>query len=69
VVIGLIKGEYETQGDKMKRYLKKVKEAVEFFDKIAFTKVPWEENSQVDALAHISFATKEEIIAVGCPVQ
>ena len=29
----------------MKRYLAKVKEAVEFFDKITFTRVPREENS------------------------
>ena len=53
----------------MKRYLEKVKEVVEFFDKIAFTKVPREENSQADALACIGAATKEEIIAAGHPVQ
>ena len=69
VVVGQIKGEYESRGDKMKRYLEKVKKIMGSFDKIAFTKVPREENSQVDTLAHISSATKEEITTTGCPAQ
>jgi ribonuclease HI len=64
VVVEHIKGEYEAQGNKMKRYLAKVKEAMEFFDKIAFTRVPREENSQANALAHIGSTIEEEITAV-----
>jgi hypothetical protein len=33
----------------VKRYLTKVKEAIEDFDKIVFKKVPWEENAKVDS--------------------
>lgn len=57
VVVKHIKGEYKAQGDKMKKYLAKVKEAMEFFDKIAFTRLPKEENSHVDALASIGSTT------------
>ena len=38
----------------MKQYLTKVKEAIEFFDKIAFTKVPQEENAQALAKPSIT---------------
>jgi ribonuclease HI len=44
----------------MKKYLTKVKEAMGSFDKISFTKVPREENSQADTLARIGFAIKED---------
>jgi hypothetical protein len=69
VVVGHIMGEYEAREDKMKRYLEKVKEIMGSFDKIAFTKVPREENSQADALAHIGSPTKEEITTARCPTQ
>ena len=52
----------------MKKYLTKVKEAMESFDKIAFTKVPREENLQADTLARIGFATEEDI-STGRPIQ
>ena len=39
------------------------------FDKIAFTKVPREQNSHADALARIGFATEEEIMAASRLVQ
>lgn len=69
MVIEHIKGEYEARGDKMKRHLEKVKEVMELFDKIAFTKVPREENSQAYALARFGSSTDEEITTSGHPVQ
>jgi ribonuclease HI len=45
VVVGNIKGEYEAKGDKMKKYLAKVKGMIEDFDKVLLTRVPWEDNA------------------------
>lgn len=69
VVVRHIKGEYEARGDKMKWYLTRVKEAIEFFDKIAFTKVPQEENEEANTLARIGSSIDEEITVAGRPVQ
>jgi hypothetical protein len=44
----------------MKRYLEKVKEIMECFDKMTFTKIPREDNSAADALTRIASATEEE---------
>ena len=68
VVVGHVWGEYEARGDKMKRYLAKVKEPEEFFDKITFTGIPREENSQANALAWISSTIEEEIATTSHPV-
>jgi hypothetical protein len=67
VVVRHVKGEYEARGEKMKKYLGKVKEIMGSFDKIAFTKVPREENLTTDALARITFAIKEEITTLDRP--
>ena len=40
VVVGHVKGEYEARGEKMRRYLDKVKKIMKSFDKVIFTKVP-----------------------------
>ena len=69
VVVGHIKGEYEAQGKKTKQYLAKVKEIMEVFDKIVFTKVPWEENVKANTLACIGSFANEEIATTGHPVQ
>ena len=42
---GQVKREYEAQGKKMKRYLEKVKEIMESFDKVILTKIPQKENN------------------------
>jgi hypothetical protein len=55
--------------ERMKRYLTKVKEAIEFFDKIMFTKVPREENAHADVLARIGSYIDDEIIAARHPIQ
>jgi hypothetical protein len=44
----------------MKRYLEKVKEIMECFDKMNFTKLPMEDNSVADELTQIASATEEE---------
>ena len=69
VVVGHVKGEYEARREKMKKYLEKVKEIMGLFDKITFTKVPWEENLTADALAWIGSTVEEEITATHWPVQ
>jgi ribonuclease HI len=69
VMVGHVKREYEARGEKMKRYLEKVKEIMESFDKVTFTKIPWEDNSAADALTRIASAIEEEVATSDHSVQ
>ena len=69
VVVRHMKGEYEARGEKMKKYLEKVKELIGSFNKISFTKIPREENSTANALACISLAAEEGMATSNRPVQ
>lgn len=46
VVVWHEQGEYEAQGEKMKRYLAKVQEIQASFEKMIETRVPREDNTQ-----------------------
>ena len=41
-IVGHVRGEYEAHGEKIRRYLEKVEEIMESFDKVIFTKIPRE---------------------------
>ena len=70
VVVGHIKREYEAKGEKkMKKYLTKVKSTMRYFDKVLFTKVPWEHNTWADTLARIGSSIDMEISVAKCLVQ
>jgi ribonuclease HI len=61
VVAGHILGEYEAKGEKMKKYLMKVKELSSRFSHFSVKKVPREENMEADRLARIGSAQEEEL--------
>jgi ribonuclease HI len=61
VIAGHILGEYETKGEKMKKYLAKVKELSTQFTHFHVKRVPREENVEADRLARIGSAQEEEL--------
>jgi ribonuclease HI len=61
VIAGHILGEYETKGEKMKKYLAKVKELSVRFAHFHVKRVPREENAEADRLARIGSAQEEEL--------
>ncbi|XP_062158742.1 uncharacterized protein LOC133866220 [Alnus glutinosa] len=58
VVVSHIQGLSVAQGEKMIQYLNKVREYQSTFDKTALTKIPREDNVQVDALSKIGSGTR-----------
>jgi ribonuclease HI len=53
VIIGHIKGEYETKGEKMKLYLSQVQEMQTFFKKFSIVKFSREQNKEGNLLARM----------------
>ena len=51
LVIGHIKGEYEAKEDRMQKYLRLTNHLTQEFDRVDFTQVPRNQNSEVDELA------------------
>ena len=64
-----VREEYEARGEKVRKYLEKVKEIMESFGKVIFTKIPREENLAANALVWIAFAIEEEAATSHRPVQ
>lgn len=63
VITDHIRGEYEARGDKMKQYLAKVQHLKEIFEQTVITKILWEDNILVDALARLGSGIDKEIEA------
>lgn len=63
VVSEHIRGEYEARGEKMKRYLSKVRELEESFGRVLVTRVPREKNARADSLARLGSRPDEDIEA------
>jgi ribonuclease HI len=57
VIVSHIQGLSEAQGEKMIQYLNKVREYQSTFDRTALTKIPREDNVQVDALSKMGSGT------------
>ncbi|XP_050280958.1 uncharacterized protein LOC126721916 [Quercus robur] len=51
LVIGQIKGEYEVKEDRMQKYLRLTNHLSQEFDRVDFTQVPKNQNSEVDEVA------------------
>uniref|UniRef100_A0A2N9F122 Integrase catalytic domain-containing protein n=1 Tax=Fagus sylvatica TaxID=28930 RepID=A0A2N9F122_FAGSY len=49
-----VNGEYEAREDKMAKYLKLVRNAIEWFDEVMLIQVPREQNTEADALAKLA---------------
>jgi ATP:corrinoid adenosyltransferase len=63
VVVGQVQGQFDTQEDRMARYLDQVRQFQSYFDRVVFTKIPREENTRADELSKIASGTYEEIEA------
>jgi ribonuclease HI len=63
VVSGHICGEYATRGKKMKMYLAKVRELEGSFERMLIMRVPRENNTRADSLAHLGSSTDDDIEA------
>jgi hypothetical protein len=63
VVVGQVQGQFETQEDRMARYLDQVRHFQSYFDRVVVTKIPREANVRADELSKIASGTDEEIEA------
>uniref|UniRef100_A0A2N9G1P7 Uncharacterized protein n=1 Tax=Fagus sylvatica TaxID=28930 RepID=A0A2N9G1P7_FAGSY len=54
LIVGQVNGEYEAREDRMTRYLKLVRNAMNWFDEVTLVQVPHEQNTEVDALAKLA---------------
>jgi ribonuclease HI len=60
VIVRHINGEFETKGEKMKKYLAKVQSIQTAFQKFCVKKIPREDNEKADHLAIMASAEAEE---------
>jgi ribonuclease HI len=63
VVVGQVQEQFDTQQDRMARYLDQVRKFQSYFDRVVVTKIPREANTRVVELSKIAAATDEEIEA------
>ena len=61
LVVKQIEDSYESRGEKMILYLKKVRELLKMFIRIQVKHVPRAENSRVDALAKLATTSQEDL--------
>uniref|UniRef100_A0A2N9I0U3 Uncharacterized protein n=1 Tax=Fagus sylvatica TaxID=28930 RepID=A0A2N9I0U3_FAGSY len=54
LIVGQVNGEYEAREDRMAKYLKLVRNAMEWFDEVMLVQVPREQNTEADALAKLA---------------
>uniref|UniRef100_A0A2N9FHX8 RNase H type-1 domain-containing protein n=1 Tax=Fagus sylvatica TaxID=28930 RepID=A0A2N9FHX8_FAGSY len=56
LIVGQVNGEYEAKEERMAKYLKLVKNAINLFDEVTLVQVPREQNTEADALAKLAFS-------------
>ena len=61
LVVKQIEDSYETRGEKMILYLKKVRELLKKFIRVQVKHIPRVENSRADALAKLATASQEDL--------
>jgi ribonuclease HI len=54
LIMGQVNGEYEAKEDRMAKYLKLVKKAIDCFDEVILVQVPCEQNTGADTLAKLA---------------
>jgi ribonuclease HI len=54
LIVGQVNGEYEAKEDRMAKYLKLVKKAIDYFDEVILVQVPREQNTGADTLAKLA---------------
>jgi ribonuclease HI len=68
VVVEQVNGSYAAQEARMSQFLDKVHQFNPYFDKVALTKVPREENGLADALSRIGSGTDPAATVGGCKI-
>jgi ribonuclease HI len=68
VVVEQVNGSYAAQEVRMSQYLDKVRQFYPYFDKVALTMVPREENGLADALSRIGSGTDPAVTVGGCKI-
>lgn len=68
VVVEQVNGSYTAQEVRMSQYLEKVRQFYPYFDRVALTKVPREENGLANALSRIGSGTDSAAMVGGCKV-
>ena len=56
LIVGQVNGEYEAKEERMAKYLKLVKNAINLFDEVTLVQVPREQNTEANALAKLAFS-------------
>jgi hypothetical protein len=54
LIVGQVNGEYEAKEERMAKYLKLVKNAINWFDEVTLVQVPREQNTRADALTKLA---------------
>ena len=54
LIVGQVNGEYEAKENRMAKYLKLVKKAIDCFDEVIIVQVPREQNTRADTLAKLA---------------
>ena len=54
LIVGQVRGEYETKEDRMKKYLKVVQTLLSHFEKVELLQIPRKENVDTDRLARLA---------------
>jgi len=57
VVVGQVQGQFDTQEDRMARYLEQVRKFQSYFDRVVVTKIPREANTRANELSKIASGT------------
>jgi ribonuclease HI len=60
VIVGHVRGEFEENGERMRKYLAKVQGMKASFQKFSITKIPQEDNQKADHLARMASAENTE---------
>jgi ribonuclease HI len=63
VVVGQVQEQFDTQEDRMARYLDQVRKFLSYFDRVVVIKIPSEANTRADELSNIASGIDEEIKA------
>ena len=61
LVVNQVLRVYEARDERMDTYMKRVRTNLEVFEEVKMKRVPWQDNSQADALARLASATRTNI--------
>ena len=66
LVIGQVRGDYEVKEERMQKYLKVVKELLQYFDSVEFQQIPRGKNAEANFLAWLALSNEHGIPPESC---